>query len=123
MQYRELKGFPQDFLWGASTSAYQVEGAWDADGKGPSVIDARESYPAGTTDFTVASDHYHRFAEDVALFAELGLKAYRFSIAWTRILPDGDGDVNPAGVAFYHRLIDAPVSYTHLDVYKRQWRS
>jgi 6-phospho-beta-glucosidase len=107
MQYRQLKPFPEGFLWGASTSAYQVEGAWDADGKGPSVIDVRESYPEGTADFTTASDHYHRFAEDVALFAELGLKAYRFSIAWTRILPDGDGDVNPAGVAFYHRLIDA----------------
>ncbi len=107
MKYTQLAAFPEDFLWGASTSAYQVEGAWDAEGKGPSVIDARPEYPAGTSDFTVASDHYHRFAEDVALFAELGLKAYRFSIAWTRIIPDGDGEVNPAGVAFYHRLIDA----------------
>jgi len=107
MRYATLKPFPQDFLWGASTSAYQVEGAWNEDGKGPSVIDVREDYPAGTTDYKVASDHYHRFAEDVALFAELGLKAYRFSIAWTRIIPDGDGEVNPAGVAFYHRLIDA----------------
>ena len=107
MQYRQLKPFPEGFLWGASTSAYQVEGAWDADGKGPSVIDVRESYPEGTADFTTASDHYHRFSEDVALFAELGLKAYRFSIAWTRIIPDGDGEVNPAGVAFYHRLVDA----------------
>lgn len=107
MQYRELKAFPQGFLWGASTSAYQVEGAWNEDGKGPSVIDIRESYPEGTADYRVASDHYHRFEEDVELFAELGLKAYRFSIAWTRILPDGAGEVNPAGVAFYHRLIDA----------------
>ncbi|MGC0372982.1 glycoside hydrolase family 1 protein [Streptomyces sp. SAI-229] len=94
------------FLWGASTSAYQVEGAWDTDGKGPSVQDARTEFPEGTTDFRVASDHYHRYAEDVALFAELGLKAYRFSIAWTRIVPDGDGEPNPAGIAFYHRLID-----------------
>ncbi|MFZ1412250.1 MAG: glycoside hydrolase family 1 protein [Micropruina sp.] len=107
MKYRQLKPFPEAFLWSGSTSAYQVEGAWDEDGKGPSVIDARGEYPAGTTDFKVASDHYHRFAEDVALFKELGLKAYRFSIAWTRIIPDGDGEVNPAGVAFYHRLIDA----------------
>lgn len=107
MQYRESKAFPEGFLWGASTSAYQVEGAWNEDGKGPSVIDARGSYPEGTADFTVAADHYHRFEEDVELFAELGLKAYRFSIAWTRIIPDGDGEVNPAGVAFYHRLIDA----------------
>jgi len=110
MQYRELKAFPANFLWGASSSAYQVEGAWNEDGKGPSVIDALGHYPPGTSDYTVASDHYHRFAEDVALFAELGLKAYRFSIAWTRIIPDGDGEVNPAGVAFYHRLIDALVA-------------
>ena len=106
MHYQQLSPFPQDFFWGASTSAYQVEGGWDADGKGPSVIDARTEFPAGTTDFTVASDHYHRYAEDVALFAELGLTAYRFSVAWTRIIPDGDGEVNPKGVAFYHRLID-----------------
>lgn len=107
MKYDQLKPFPDSFLWGASTSAYQVEGAWDADGKGPSVIDRRTSYPEGTTDYKVAADHYHRYAEDVQLFAELGLKAYRFSIAWTRIIPDGDGDENPAGIAFYHRLIDA----------------
>lgn len=98
--------FPADFLWGASTSAYQVEGAWDADGKGPSVQDARVNVPEGTTDFKVAADHYHRFAEDVSLMAAMGLKAYRFSIAWTRIVPDGDGPENPAGIAFYHRLID-----------------
>ena len=110
MQYRELKAFPEGFLWGASTSAYQVEGAWDEGGKGPSVIDVRGSYPEGTSDFTVAADHYHRFEEDVELFAELGLKAYRFSIAWTRIIPDGDGEINPEGVAFYHRLIDAIVA-------------
>ncbi|MER5435830.1 glycoside hydrolase family 1 protein [Streptomyces sp. NPDC002588] len=94
------------FLWGASTSAYQVEGGWDADGKGPSVQDARTNIPEGTTDFRVAGDHYHRYQEDVALFAELGLKAYRFSIAWTRVVPDGDGPENPDGIAFYHRLID-----------------
>lgn len=107
MKYQKLKAFPEGFLWSASTSAYQVEGAWDEDGKGPSVIDVRGEYPQGTTDFKVAADHYHRFAEDVALMAEMGLKAYRFSVAWTRIIPDGDGEVNPAGVAFYHRLIDA----------------
>jgi 6-phospho-beta-glucosidase len=107
MLYQQLAAFPEEFFWGASTSAYQVEGGWDADGKGPSVIDARTDIPEGTTDFKVAADHYHRYAEDVALFAELGLKAYRFSIAWTRIIPDGDGEVNPAGVAFYHHLIDA----------------
>ena len=110
MQHPELKPFPQGFLWSASTSAYQVEGAWDEDGKGPSVIDARSDYPAGTSDFTVAVDHYHRYAEDIALMAEMGLKAYRFSIAWTRIIPNGDGPINPAGVAFYHRLLDAIIA-------------
>ncbi|TPG58844.1 glycoside hydrolase family 1 protein [Ewingella americana] len=111
MKYRELKPFPADFLWGASTSAYQVEGAWNEEGKGPSVIDARRAYPAGTTDFTVASDHYHRYKEDIALFAEIGLKSYRFSIAWTRIVPDGSGEINPAGIAFYHKLIDEILSH------------
>ncbi|MFZ4833127.1 glycoside hydrolase family 1 protein [Rouxiella sp. Mn2063] len=106
MKYRQLTPFPHDFLWGASTSAYQVEGAWNEDGKGPSVIDARNPYPEGTTDFTVASDHYHRYKEDIALFAEIGLKSYRFSIAWTRIIPDGSGEINQAGVDFYHQLID-----------------
>ena len=66
----DLRPFPPGFLWGASTSAYQVEGGWDADGKGPSVIDARTELPAGTADVTVAADHYHRLEEDVALFAE-----------------------------------------------------
>lgn len=90
MRYSTLAPFPKDFS-GGSTSAYQVEGAWNEDGKGPSVIDMRASYPEGTTDFKVASDHYHRYKEDVKMFAEMGLKAYRFSIAWTRIIPDGDG--------------------------------
>ncbi len=102
--------FPPGFLWGASTSAYQVEGAWDADGKGPSVIDIRTDYPAGTSDYRVASDHYHRFREDAALMRELGLTAYRFSISWSRVIPDGDGPLNPAGVAFYHALIDELVA-------------
>ncbi|MBK0033595.1 glycoside hydrolase family 1 protein [Erwinia sp. S43] len=105
MMYRQTAQFPADFLWGASTSAYQVEGAWNEDGKSPSVIDMCQ-HAAETADFTVASDHYHRVIEDIALFAELGLKAYRFSIAWTRILPGGVGEVNPAGLAFYERLID-----------------
>lgn len=106
MRYSTLAPFPKDFFWGGSTSAYQVEGAWNEDGKGPSVIDMRESYPEGTTDFKVASDHYHRYKEDVKMFAEMGLKAYRFSIAWTRIIPDGDGEINQKGIDFYHSLID-----------------
>ncbi|MDR6748396.1 6-phospho-beta-glucosidase [Bacillus pumilus] len=106
MRYSTLASFPKDFFWGGSTSAYQVEGAWNEDGKGPSVIDMRASYPEGTTDFKVASDHYHRYKEDVKMFAEMGLKAYRFSIAWTRIIPNGDGEINQKGIEFYHSLID-----------------
>lgn len=111
MQYSHPTPFPKRFFWGASTSAYQVEGGWDADGKGPSIVDARTHFPEGTSDYKVASDHYHRFEEDVALFAELGLKAYRFSISWTRIQPTGTGAVNQAGVDFYHRLIDALLAH------------
>lgn len=105
MIYNKLKEFPENFLWGASTSAYQVEGAWQEDGKGLSVIDMCE-HSKEITDFKIASDHYHRFKEDVKLFSEMGLKAYRFSIAWTRIIPDGDGKVNEKGIKFYNDLID-----------------
>lgn len=100
-----MKQFHDNFLWGASTSAYQVEGAWDEDGKGLSVQDVK-TVLAGTSDFKVASDHYHRYREDIALFAEMGLKAYRFSIAWTRIIPDGAGAINQKGVEHYSRVID-----------------
>ena len=105
MFYQDLKGFPEGFLWGASTSAYQVEGAYNEDGKGLSVQDVHQA-PEGITNFNVASDHYHRYKEDVALMKELGLKAYRFSIAWTRIIPDGSGEVNQKGIDFYNNLID-----------------
>lgn len=105
MFYKQLKPFPEHFLWGASTSAYQVEGAAVEDGKGLSVQDVHEP-PAGITDFKIASDHYHHMKEDVKLMAELGLKAYRFSIAWTRILPDGEGEVNQKGIQFYNDLIN-----------------
>ncbi len=105
MHYQKPAPFPRGFLWGASTSAYQVEGAWHEDGKGPSVID-RAAFPPELSDFTVTSDHYHRFAEDIALLANMGLKAYRFSIAWSRLFPAGDGELNPRGAAFYRRLID-----------------
>ena len=110
MFYRHPKPFPSDFLWGASTSSYQVEGAWNEDGKGMSVQDLHTP-PAGITDFKVASDHYHHMEEDVALMAELGLKAYRFSISWSRVIPEGDGAVNEAGLAFYDRLVDALVAH------------
>ena len=110
MFYKELKKFPEHFLWGASTSAYQVEGAYNEDGKGMSVQDVHEP-PEGITDFKIASDHYHHMKEDVKLMAELGLKAYRFSIAWTRILPNGAGEVNEKGVKFYNDLIDELISH------------
>lgn len=110
MFHNKLKSFQDGFLWGASTSAYQVEGAFQEDGKGLSVQDVHEP-PEGITDFKVASDHYHHVREDVALMAEMGLKAYRFSIAWTRIIPDGDGDVNEKGVQFYHELLDELLKY------------
>ncbi|MHC5215839.1 glycoside hydrolase family 1 protein [Enterococcus sp. LJL128] len=102
--------FPKDFLWGAATSAYQVEGAWDEDGKGKSVQDVKV-LPENTSDFKVAADHYHHMKEDIALFKELGLKAYRFSIAWTRVIPDGDGEINPKGLQFYSDLIDECLKY------------
>lgn len=104
MIYKKLKPFPEHFLWGASTSAYQVEGAVSEDGKSPSIIDMYE-HPSDVADFSVASDHYHRYKEDIALFAEMGLKAYRFSVAWTRILPEGTGTVNEKGLSFYRNII------------------
>ncbi|MDP1511246.1 glycoside hydrolase family 1 protein [Paenibacillus sp. CMAA1739] len=110
MKHNQLKAFPENFFWGGSTSAYQVEGAWDEDGKGPSVIDMA-NHVEGVTDFKVTSDHYHMFKEDVALMAEMGFKAYRFSIAWTRIYPQGAGEVNPKGIAFYSSLIDELIKY------------
>lgn len=102
--------FPADFLWGVATSAYQIEGAWNEDGKGPSIWDTFSHQPgkiANNENGDVAADHYHRWAEDVQLMAEMGLKAYRFSIAWTRVIPDGKGPVNQSGLDFYDRLVDA----------------
>lgn len=100
--------FGPEFLWGASSSAYQCEGAVTEDGKAPSVQDIKV-LPKNTADFTVASDHYHRYEEDVALLAEMNAKAYRFSISWTRILPNGKESA--AGIAHYHRVIDTCLRY------------
>jgi beta-glucosidase len=101
--------FPDGFVWGAATAAYQIEGAVREDGRGPSIWDTFSRTPgrvhAGHTG-DVACDHYHRFVEDVALMAELGLASYRFSIAWPRIQPDGTGPVNVKGLDFYDRLTD-----------------
>lgn len=101
--------FPSDFAWGAATAAYQIEGAVTEAGRKPSVWDTFSATPGRTLNGdtgAVACDHYHRYQEDVQLMAALGIKHYRFSIAWTRILPDGRGTVNEAGVDFYRRLVD-----------------
>jgi beta-glucosidase len=101
--------FPSDFLWGAATSAYQIEGAAREDGRGLSIWDAFAAEPGRTylgQTGDVATDHYHRVEQDVALMAELGLDAYRFSIAWPRILPEGRGQPNQRGLDFYSRLVD-----------------
>jgi beta-glucosidase len=105
-----LPDFPAGFTWGVSTSAYQIEGATSADGRRPSIWDTFTHTPGTVVDGStgdLACDHYHRYAEDVALLAGLGVQAYRFSIAWPRVQPDGTGPANPAGLAFYDRLVDA----------------
>src|SRR5450759_3122148 len=102
--------FPPDFLWGAATSAYQIEGAVYEDGRAPSVWDRFAAVPGATYQGQtgeIAADHYHRMEEDVALMAELNLSAYRFSLSWPRILPQGTGTVNQRGLDFYDRLVDA----------------
>ncbi len=105
----ENKTFPDGFTWGAATAAYQIEGAWNADGKGPSVWDAYTQQKGKIWDNdsgAVACDHYHRYASDVKLMGELGLQAYRMSISWPRVMPEGTGAVNQAGLDFYDRLVD-----------------
>lgn len=101
--------FPADFAWGAATSAYQIEGAWNEDGKGPSIWDTFAHTPgrtAGGDTGDVACDHYHHWEGDLDLMAELGLNAYRFSVSWPRVLPSGRGVSNARGLAFYDRLVD-----------------
>ena len=110
MLHKKLKAFPENFLWGASTSAYQVEGASLEDGKGPSCQDVKE-VPAGTSDLKVCADEYHHYKEDSALFAEMGFKVYRFSISWSRMIPQGTGEVNPKGIAYYNNLINECLKY------------
>ena len=101
--------FPKDFVWGVATASYQVEGAANEDGRGPSVWDTfskkKGAVFEGHTGET-ACDHYHRFKEDVALMKTLGVKSYRFSVSWTRVLPNGIGAVNGKGLDFYNRLLD-----------------
>jgi beta-glucosidase len=102
--------FPATFQWGFAASAYQIEGAAHEDGRGPSVWDTFARVPGAIADGQsgeVACDHYHRYREDVALMAELGARAYRFSVSWPRVQPTGEGRVNAAGLDFYDRLVDA----------------
>lgn len=101
--------FPDNFIWGAATSAYQIEGSWNEDGRGPSIWDVyshRRGKVRGGDNGDTAIDHYHRWKEDIQLMAALGLKAYRFSISWSRVLPRGKGPINQPGLDFYSRLVD-----------------
>mgnify|MGYP005833428425 CR=1 FL=1 len=106
-------GFPKNFTWGAATASYQIEGAWNEDGKGLSVWDVLSYKPGfvreGNTG-DVACDHYHRYKEDVGIMKEIGLQAYRFSISWPRVLPEGIGKINEKGLDFYDRLVDELLS-------------
>ena len=104
-----LPAFPAGFVWGVATSAYQVEGAWSEDGKGPSVWDTFAHTPGNVSDGStadVACDHYHRWAMDLDLMSSLKVNAYRFSVSWPRILPGGGGVVEPRGLDFYDRLVE-----------------
>lgn len=108
-----MTDFPPDFLWGVSTSAYQIEGAPSAAGKGESIWDRFAHQPGNIVDGStgdVATDHYRRFPEDVALLAELGVNAYRLSVSWPRLLPEGRGRIAPGGLEFYDRLLDQLVA-------------
>jgi beta-glucosidase len=109
MDIEKFLQFSDEFLWGCATASYQIEGAFDEDGKGESIWDRFSHTPGkiangGTGD--IACDHYHRVDEDINIMTEIGLKAYRFSIAWTRILPNGTGRINRKGLGFYDRLVD-----------------
>lgn len=101
--------FPKGFLWGSATAAYQVEGAFNEDGRGLTIWDTFSKTPGKTVEGAtgdVATDHYHRYKEDIQLMKALGVKTYRFSIAWSRVFPDGSGKPNPKGLDFYNRLVD-----------------
>jgi beta-glucosidase len=101
---------PEGFVWGVATSAFQIEGAHDVDGRGPSIWDTFAAQPGAIADGSnarVACDHYHRFEQDIQIIRSLGVRAYRFSVSWPRILPTGRGAVNAAGLDFYERLVDA----------------
>ena len=101
--------FPQDFLWGTATSSYQIEGAWNKGGKGESIWDRFAHTPGkirdGSTGDT-ACDHYHRYKEDVSFMQQIGIRGYRTSVSWPRVIPNGIGVVNEKGLDFYDHLVD-----------------
>jgi beta-glucosidase len=102
--------FPKDFLWGVATSSYQVEGAWNTDGKGESIWDRAAHTPGRIKDSSnadVTCDQYHRYKEDIAIMKRLNMKSYRFSTSWARVLPEGTGQINQKGLDYYSRLVDA----------------
>ena len=108
--YTEFLSFPGDFAWGTAAASYQIEGAVDEDGRGKSIWDVFSHVKGNTADGEsgdIACDHYHRYKEDAALMRSLGIKNYRCSIAWPRILPNGSGEINQKGFDFYDRLFDA----------------
>lgn len=101
--------FPQDFMWGTATAAYQIEGAYEEDGRGLSIWDTFAHTPGKVfngDNGNVACDSYHRYEEDIRLMKELGIRTYRFSVSWPRIFPNGDGEVNQEGLDYYHRVVD-----------------
>lgn len=109
VQQNNARKFPGDFLWGSATASYQVEGAYNEDGRTPSIWDTFSKTPGKTVNGAtgdVATDHYHRFKEDIQLMKNLGVKTYRFSISWSRVFPNGTGAPNPKGLDFYNKLID-----------------
>ncbi|HKE57337.1 MAG TPA: GH1 family beta-glucosidase [Pyrinomonadaceae bacterium] len=104
-----IREFPKGFYWGVGTSSYQIEGAWNEDGKGPSIWDTYTHVPGNiknNDNGDIANDHYHRYKEDVALMKSIGANSYRFSIAWPRLFPSGTGKPNQKGIDFYNRLVD-----------------
>ena len=111
MYYGHNPKFPDNFMWGASSAAWQVEGGVADGGRTPAIIDLNSKTKKPFADNTYAADHYHHYKEDVALMAECGFSSYRFSLSWSRIIPHADGKVNPEGIAFYNDLINELVAH------------
>ena len=121
--------FPEDFVWGAATAAYQVEGGWDAEGKGENIWDVFTKVPGNIKDGStgeVACDSFNKYEEDVELLRQMGVTSYRFSISWARVLPNGVGEPNPLGIAYYKNLLTSLgtpcTEHTQLSMFSCQWR-